>query len=139
VNYADVVNSEVIEEGLWGALLAIEDQATMLAPVALGALRNSISIATSKRESGFNTDGGAAAPQEAKITKLQSDYSGKVGTAIVYAAAQEYGRSEIGLPSQSYMRPAAAIIKAKLGGYFTPAIKEAAKELAQKRKVKSDA
>jgi hypothetical protein len=137
VKYSDIVNPETMEKAIWSAMLAIQDQASTLAPVDMGALRNSISIAVSGKENGFNSRGGEQAPEDARITQPDQDFVGKVGTAIVYGAAQEFGRPEVGLPSQAYLRPAAALVKAKLGGYFTPEIKKAAAELARKRKVQA--
>jgi len=137
MRYADAVSPEAIEKGIWNALLSIHGQAANLAPVDQGALRNSISIATNKRDDKFNEQGGKElAPSDAKIEQPQENYLGKIGTGIVYGAAQEYGRPEINLPAQPYMRPAAYFVRAKLGGYLTKEIKEAIKKMANDRRIK---
>lgn len=136
MSYADALNPAALEKGIWNALLAIHQQAVNLAPVDQGALRNSISIATNKREDKFNGEAGESAPSSSKIESPNEDYIGKVGTGIVYGAAQEYGRPEINLPPQPYMRPAAMLIKAKIGGYMTNALKESIKKMANDRRAK---
>ena len=136
MSYADAVSPAAIEKGIWNALLAIHQQAVNLAPVDQGALRNSISIATNKRDDKFNSEAGESAPSSAKIESPSEDYLGKVGTGIVYGPAQEYGRPEINLPPQPYMRPAAMLVKAKLGGYLTKALKDSIKQMANDRRAK---
>jgi hypothetical protein len=138
VKYSDIFGLGVIEPMLYKVCLAIEDQAVLLAPVDTGALRNSISIVTSARESGFNEHGGAElAPQDAKIGKTGLDadgYTAKVGSALVYAAAVEYGLPEKpGYPAQPYLRPAGELMKAKINKESTVAIKNAIKKLSQER------
>ena len=138
MSYADAINPAAIEKGIWNALLAIHNQAAELAQVDQGALRNSISIATNKREDKFNKQGEKTlAPADAKITQPTEDYIGKIGTGIVYGPAQEYGLPEKpNYPASPFMRPAAYFGRAKLGGYLTKALKDSIKKMANDRRAK---
>lgn len=129
--YADMLGLKQLEPAVFKAALAIEAQASLLAPVDQGALRNSISIATELREAGFNDEAGDKAPDNAKISApdLGDGSTAYVGTGIEYGAAVEFGRPDLpNYPAQPYLRPAAMIVKAKISGEFTKEMKKSIQE-----------
>jgi len=132
--YRDMVRPENIEAAIWSTLLAIHGQAVDLAPVDQGALRNSISMATNKREAGFNASSGENAPIDAKIARPESANVGYVGTAIVYGAAVEFGRPDMErYPAQPYLRPAARLVRSKLDKTFSKTLEKEIMDMARKQ------
>jgi hypothetical protein len=119
-HYSDLVSSEILEPAIYKACLAIEAQAVDLCPVDKGQLRNSIMVVTSQRSHGFNEHKKLAtgtAPDSAIISAPDDDMTGVVGTGLEYAAAVEFGRPDMpAYPAQPYLRPAALIVKSKIGG-----------------------
>lgn len=113
--------------GLYKVLLGIHGQAVRLCPVDTGDLRKSITIATKNSTEGGTSD----------LETTGSEYSGKVGSNMEYAAAVEYGRPDMPkYPMQPYLRPAALAVKAKLRGEFTEELNKAIREMARKRRSK---
>ena len=114
-------------KGLWRILLAIHAQAVKLAPVDTGKLRQSISIATKDKSQG-----------EVSLEAPSDAMAGVVGTNLEYAAAVEYGRTDMdNYPMQPYLRPAGYAIKMKLKGEMTDELKKALIAMARKRKSSS--
>ena len=110
--YRDYLSPEVIEPTIWASLVAIEGQAVQNCPVAQvngGNLRDSITIATNKRDKEHGSS-----PDEMKFRP--SDNQGAIGSAAVYAAAVEFGRPDMpNYPAQPYLRPALDWYRAKIG------------------------
>jgi len=110
--YSDILRPEVLEPAIWESLVAIEGQASLMAPVALingGNLRNSITIKTDSREKqhGSSPDG---------LEYKPNTYQGVIGTAAEYGAAVEFGRPDMpNYPAQPYLRPALDWFRSKIG------------------------
>ena len=139
--YSDVLSLKRIEPAILRVLLAIEDQAVKLAPVDMGQLRNSISVATEIREAKFNeNEYGWTAPDSAKITPppLADGNTGLVGTGLEYAAAVEFGRPDmVNYPTQPFLRPAARIVGAKVRGIYYPEMKKQIAEWAKEERYRN--
>lgn len=131
--YKDMVSPENMEKAIWQAILAIRGQAVALAPTDTGALRNSVMVATEKREYGFNRAQGEAAPDSAKIEKPTEDMVGYVGTGMEYGAAVEYGRPDMpNYPAQPYLRPAAAYYRGRVAGIMAKDLAQSIKDMSAK-------
>jgi acetamidase/formamidase len=110
--YADRLSPEYMEKVIWRALVAMESQASQLAQVDTGHLRDSLTIATNKR----SKVEGVRAMFDTPIDSPSEDMLGVMGTNLEYAAAQEFGREDMpNYPAHPYMRPALDIMRARRG------------------------
>jgi HK97 gp10 family phage protein len=108
IQYGDV--RKAIEEGNENAILEIligvTAQAKSLAPVDKGQLRNSIMYRTSKKEGGFNSDGGESAPSQ--LTEQPKAGGGVSGSNLLHAIYNEFGTRK--MAAQPFLRPSISVV-----------------------------
>jgi hypothetical protein len=109
---------------LMEAGIAIEGQATLLAPVKTGRLRGSITWATRKDSGGLNQgkDAKGASAGDA-VSKPNDDDIVHIGTNVEYAMAMEYGSAKYPT-GQPYLRPALRVMRPKLKARWGAALKK---------------
>jgi len=107
------MDASKIKSVLHGAL-AMQAQATMLAPVKSGQLRGSITIRFKDRDikSGYYK----ADKSGTQIDKPNDDDTAYVGTAVNYAPYLEYGTARS--VAQPFMRPALDLVQGKILNIF---------------------
>ena len=107
------MDASKIKSVLQGAL-ALQAQATMLAPVDTGALRGSITIRFKDRDikSGYYK----ADKSGTEIDKPRDDDTAHVGTAVNYAPYIEYGTARS--VAQPFLRPALDLVQGKILNIF---------------------
>jgi HK97 gp10 family phage protein len=102
-----LISKRVISESLFEIGLVVEGQAKLLSPVDLGRLRGSITVQMSDR--GTEPDG--TVEQGDIIQKPTDENTAFVGTAVDYAAYQEFGT--VKMNAQPYLRPALDIAQGR--------------------------
>lgn len=106
---------EGVKGAIIGALIEVHANATALAPVDKGQLRNSIMWRKSwgtdsfgfPAEGGFNSAGGERAQDQ--IGAADGELEGVVGSAVEYATYQEFGTRR--QAAQPFLRPAADVVR----------------------------
>ncbi len=142
MNYADFLQPQEIEKAIVKVLIGISSQSKLLAPVDTGLLRNSINWKTANQSGGLNDsatrgDVGGLGGQRAftmihELEAVTEPNTGVVGTAVEYAAAMEYGRQEVNIPAQPYLRPAANMVKNRIPKIMGAEIRAAIKRMGKK-------
>jgi len=83
--------------------LIVQGDAQRMAPYKTGNLRGSIAV---------------------EVEETGDGAIGRVGTNVEYAAAQEFGRSDINLPAHPYLRPAIDLNRARIKRTMIKVLKE---------------
>lgn len=132
--YSELLSDEVIQKMLVSTAIVVHGQAVMNAQRDQGGLQNSISWTTKTESGGENSTGGQSATKDQLIKNTNDDKIAIIGSAIEYAAAQEYGRPDI--PSytfNAYLRPAVAQTKSKVEKLNSKILKEEIHKMAAKK------
>lgn len=129
-DYSKALNEQTIEKLLTGACIMIHGQAvanaTQLGVVDTGLLRNSISYSVGGKIDGANGRSGNKSNLSDQVIPSRKDDEATVGSSVVYAAANEYGRSDMpSFPIRPYLRPAVAQTRTDREKWFKQVISEA--------------
>lgn len=111
-DFAEAGAEDALKKVITATCVRMHAEATQLAPVDFGQLRNSIMWRTSwnNEEDGFNDKGGDSAPSSAKLdARFIKSIEGVVGSNLEYAPYQEFGTRY--MPAQPYLRPAVDVVK----------------------------
>ena len=95
------------EAGIIETCIRVVREATALAPLKDGRLKNSIMWKTSDMDGGFNDSGNEQA--DAKLEIKPGKMEAYVGSNLDYATYQEFGTKY--MSPQPYLRPAIAIVR----------------------------
>ena len=87
--------------------IKVHAQATALAPVDFGQLKNSLMYTVADKEAGFNSQGGESAPSSQKITSRPKELEGYVGTNSDHWYPEFGTRYQV---AQPFLRPAGEIV-----------------------------
>ena len=116
-------SDKMLKEALVPGLAMIASDAKKRAPVDFGRLMSSIG------EKSDHVYRGELAPGILETKKVGSQIVGRVGSAVVYARAQEYGYPPRNLPAHPYMRPALKATKDKVVKLFEKSITKVLRKL----------
>jgi hypothetical protein len=134
MSYADFI-LEAAPRAVLKVTIALASHAKLLAPADSGLLRNSINWNTASDSGGLNDGdfgGRSALMLIHQLEKTTEPYVGYVGSVVEYAAAQEFGRPDINLPAQPYLRPAASALRTRAVAIMNAEFKKSARSARKK-------